>query len=51
VVSHGLIGCNKKTIKNKLVATRSEEVTICGEISYKWTSGQKWVSPKKMEFG
>jgi hypothetical protein len=30
VVSHGLSGCNKKTIKNKLVATRSGEFTICG---------------------
>jgi hypothetical protein len=38
VVSHGLSGCNKKTIKNKLVATRSGEVTICGESSYgKWS--------------
>jgi hypothetical protein len=31
VVSHGLSGCNKKTIKNKLVAIRCGEVTIYGE--------------------
>jgi hypothetical protein len=32
VVNHGLSGCNKKTTKNKLVATRSGKVTICGEV-------------------
>jgi hypothetical protein len=31
MVSHGLSGCNKKIIKNKLVATRSGEFTICGQ--------------------
>ena len=39
VVSHGLSGCNKKKIKNKLVSTRSGEFTSCGESGYKWTSG------------
>ena len=28
-VNHGLICCNKKIIKDKLVPTRSEEFTIC----------------------
>jgi hypothetical protein len=31
MVSHGLRGCKKKTIKNKLVAIRCGEVTIYGE--------------------
>ena len=35
-LNHGLSGCIKKIIKNKLVATRSGEIT-------KWT---KWLSGK-----
>ena len=38
-VSHGLSCCNKKIFKNKVVATRSGEFTICGQTSCKWKSG------------
>ena len=32
MVNHGLSGCNKKTIKNKLVATRSCEFGNYGKV-------------------
>jgi hypothetical protein len=37
--THGLSCCNKKIIKNQLVATRSGEFTICGKVVVSGKSG------------
>jgi hypothetical protein len=47
VVSHGLSGCNKKTIKNKLVATRSGEFTICGKVVVSGQVVRSGLAPKE----
>jgi hypothetical protein len=39
VVSHGLSGCNKKTIKNKLVATRSGDLLFMDKVVVSGQSG------------
>jgi hypothetical protein len=48
VVIHGSSGCNKKIIKNKLVATRSGEFTISGKVVI---SGQVVRNPLALKEG
>ena len=47
MVSHGLSGCNKKTIKNKLVATRCGEFTICGKVVVSGQVVRSGLAPKE----